>query len=245
MPDTKFQFTETYDLVLASDVHIREMTAAHALKFIALLDAAIATPPKAFVLNGDIFDFFFGWSDHFRTKYREIFSRLETLAGLGSIVWFIEGNHEFGLEKMPKTKVRYLDSFGGILEIGQDQKVLIAHGDLMKNDPWYRAFRFLVRSQLACWLAIIFPQKIFDRWTEWFAKTSRKKDKYRTLNHQSILANAGNFLAAANAKHLVFGHFHHPYDEHSANGGRIMSVESWLKPNILVLRDGRFQRIYL
>ena len=235
----------SFDLIVVSDVHIRDPQDSQAKKLIALLDAAIATPPKAFVLNGDIFDFFFGWSSFFRHKYAEIFLRLERLAEKGTIVWYVEGNHEFCMEKMPRSRVQYMDGFGGVLRFDQGIGVLVAHGDLMRYDPWYFTFRRIIRSHLLSSIAIALPQRLLDTLTAWFAKTSRKKDKYRSLNHDSILQSARQFLTSSNAQHLIFGHFHYPYDEKSSNGGNILSVESWLRPNALALKNGKFERIFL
>lgn len=240
----KIEIPSNCELVIASDVHIREPWDASSRALIALLDAALVAKPKALVLNGDIFDFFFGWGSYFRQKHREIFDRMERLAKTGTEVWFVEGNHEFGMQKMAVKGMRVVDSFGDILTTASGTRVLIVHGDLMRHDPAYLTFRAVARSTFLSVVASCIPQRWLDAWTLWFATTSRKKDRYRTLNHESILANAEKTLRTSGADHLVFGHFHHPYDHTTADGKRILSVDSWMKPSFLVFDAGRFVRCY-
>lgn len=123
------------DLVVASDVHIKTAGDERDLALQDLVDAATATDCRSFVLNGDIFDFFFGWSRYFNRKYDGLFSRLETLAASGCQVWFVESNHEFGMERMTTKGVRFIDGFGDVLTLRNAHRVLIVHGDLMRHDP--------------------------------------------------------------------------------------------------------------
>lgn len=239
-----FSLPTDCDLVIASDVHIQTAGDFRDLALQNLIDAAIAANCRAFVLNGDIFDFFFGWSRYFQKKYSGIFSRLEQLAATGCQVWFVEGNHEFGMERMTTKGVRFIDGFGDVLSLKDVTKVLIVHGDLMRHDPKYLAFRSVVRSKWFHTLAYLFPQVLLDRFTQWFAKTSRKKDKYRTLHHERIIASAKQRLDVAKADFMVFGHFHHPYDENVEHHKRILSVESWDVPNCLVFCNGVWTRAY-
>lgn len=238
-----FHLPETPDLVVASDVHIRTRDDERSVMLQQLIDEAKRVRAKVFVLNGDIFDFFFGWGPHFRTKHTAIFSRLESLAAEGCKIYFIEGNHEFGMDHMPTVGVTFMDGFGDVLEAGDGSKILVVHGDLMKHDWKYLLFRALVRSRFVSFVASSIPQTWLDGFTLWLASTSRKKDRYRTLNHEAILACARNVLANEDAEHMIFGHFHHPYDADDGNGRRILSVDSWDVPSCLVLKDRKFQRI--
>ena len=232
------------ELVVASDVHIQTAGDERDLLLQNLIQTAATARAQAFVLNGDIFDFFFGWSGYFKRKYAGVYTCLEQLAATGCQVWFVEGNHEFGMERMTTKGVRFIDGFGDVMRLSSGKKVLIVHGDLMRHDPKYLAFRSVVRSKWFNTLAYIFPQVGLDLFTRWFARTSRKKDKYRTLPHDKILATARERLAVTDADSMVFGHFHHPYDEMGADGKRILSVDSWDKPGCVALKDGVWQRVF-
>ena len=232
-------------LVVASDIHIRSETDERYLLLCILVDQAREKGVKTFILNGDIFDFFFGWGQYFSAKYARLFRGLDELAETGCDVWFVVGNHEFAMEPLARRYRFSIVPSEGRVWLGPDgRRVLIAHGDLLRPDPWYDAFRFVMRSQLVNMMAWVFPQVLLDRLTLWFATTSRKKDKYRVLNHEKIIAAAQVKLKESGADDIVFGHFHHPYDEDLGSGRRMMSVASWEKPSCIARGpDGRFTRI--
>jgi len=211
-----------------------------------LVDEAIRVKAEALVLNGDIFDFFFGWRSYFRSKYSKLLLGLDTLAANGAKVWFVEGNHEYGLDALNQHYKFEVISSEGRVVLGPDGKrVLIAHGDLLSPDLGYRAFRFVMRSQIVNFLAFLFPQRWLDRITLWMASTSRKKDKYRVLEHDRIKAMAAGQLRAQCADVIIFGHFHHPYDDELAGHGRLISVTSWDKPSCIVMsKTGQIIRVH-
>ncbi|MCX6124303.1 MAG: metallophosphoesterase [Proteobacteria bacterium] len=238
-----FSLPDSPELVVVSDVHIRGSDDERALLFLQFLDESIRVKTQMLVLNGDVFDFFFGWGNHFKQKYSAVFDRLEMLAAQGAKIYFVEGNHEFGMDQMRTAGVTYLNGFGAIIDLRSGPKVLVAHGDLMKNDLKYLTFRAIVRSRIFSYCALLVPHPWLDAWTSWFAKTSRKKDRYRTLNHQHILVCAHEVLGKSLADHLIFGHFHYPYDEMYKTTRRILSVDSWDYPSCLVFKDRGFMRI--
>ena len=240
-----FNLPENPALVIASDVHIRTPHDDRYTMLCELVEHAARVGAKSFVLNGDIFDFFFGWSSYFRTRYGRLLSGLDQLAGRGATVWFVEGNHEFGLTALSRHyRFDVVPSEGRVMLLPKSQRLLIAHGDLLSDDFWYKLFRTLMRSPMVNLLAAAFPQALLDRLTLWLASTSRKKDKYRELNHRKIIAGATQKLKAANADVIVFGHFHHPYDEKLEGQGRLLSVTSWDEPSCLVVtHDGEILRI--
>ncbi len=233
-------------LVVASDVHIRSAEDERYELLCELIECSRQQGVKTFVLNGDIFDFFFGWGSYFSQKYGRLFAGLDALSGSGCDVWFVAGNHEFGMEPLARRFRFSIVPSEGRLWLGPDgRRVMITHGDLLRPDPWYDAFRAVVRSPLANVLAWIFPQRLLDRLTLWFATTSRKKDKYRVLNHEKIKTAAAAKLQENAADDIVFGHFHHPYDEDLGGGRRMLSVSSWDQPSCLVRgTDGQFRRVF-
>ncbi len=236
---------EQASLVIASDVHIRAVTDPCYGLLCQLVEQAQRKCVKTFVLNGDIFDFFFGWGTYFAAKYERLFQSLSALSSTGCDVWFVVGNHEFGMEPVAQRYNFSLVPSQGRVWVGPDgRRVLIAHGDLLSPDPWYDAFRSVVRNPLTNVLAWIFPPRLLDRMTLWFATTSRKKDKYRVLNHEKIIEAAKVKLAETNAHDIVFGHFHYPYDEDLGGGRRMLSVSSWEQPSCLVRApSGDFKRV--
>jgi UDP-2,3-diacylglucosamine hydrolase len=240
-----FQLPENPALVVASDVHVRTETDERYLLLCQLVELAAEKKTKTLVLNGDIFDFFFGWGSYFQNKYSRLLHGLDKLAASGALVWFVEGNHEFGMDSVQK-KFRFdvVPSHGRVWMSPQGKKFLIAHGDLLQKDFKYELFRALIRSWLVSFVAFCVPQWLLDQFTLWFATTSRKKDKYRVLRHELIGSCAKQQLVAAGGDVIIFGHFHHPYDEDLGDGKRMLSVSSWDEPSCLVVtEDGSISRI--
>jgi UDP-2,3-diacylglucosamine hydrolase len=233
-------------LVVASDVHISDPADDRYHLLCQLVEEAIRTRAQAFILNGDIFDFFFGWRSYFKHKYSKLLGLLDQLAANGSKVWFVEGNHEYALEGLiGHFRFQIVSSDGGIIASPDGKRILIAHGDLLSPDRNYRIFRGIVRSQFINFCAFLFPQKLLDRITLWLARTSRSKDKYRELNHDKIRAMATGKLREQCADVIIFGHFHHPYDEVLTDNGRLLSVNSWDEPScIVVSQTGDIERVY-
>jgi UDP-2,3-diacylglucosamine hydrolase len=245
-PDLKtFQLPENAALIVASDAHIKTEHDERYLLLCSLVESALAKGAKGLVLNGDIFDFFFGWSHYFQNKYRRLLDGLDALAKSGALVWFVQGNHEFGMEPLGKTfQFEILSSEGRVWTGPQGQKILITHGDLLKRDLKYELFRAFIRSKFVSIIAFLTPQRLLDRMTLWFARTSRKKDKYRVLRHEQIAACAKSVLDESRTDAIIFGHFHHPYDEKLDDGRRILSVTSWSEPSCIIIeQDGSVKKL--
>lgn len=241
-----FQLPENPALIVASDVHVRTELDERYLLLCQLVESARVVGARSLILNGDIFDFFFGWGGYFRRKYGRLLVALDELVQSGAEVWFVEGNHEFGLTALREYhRFHVVSSEGRVWTGPQGQRILIAHGDLLRPDFKYDLFRRVIRSQIVNVAAFIFPQKFLDKLTLWFARTSRKKDKYRVLRHDRITESARNRLMESSADSIIFGHFHHPYDEDLGEGRRLLSVTSWDHPSCLVIdADGRIHRIH-
>ena len=240
-----FKLPKSPHLVVASDVHVRTEHDERYLLLCQLVEEALRVGARGLVLNGDIFDFFFAWSPYFREKYARLLTGLDALSRTGADVWFVEGNHEFGMDALKsRFNFQVISGDGKVWVTNSGQKILIAHGDLLRPDPWYNLFRAIVRSNVVNVAAYLFPQRLLDRLTLWFATTSRKKDKYRVLNHAKIIDCGAVRLAEFSADQIVFGHFHYPYDEDLGGGKRLLSVASWDEPSCLVLgSDGSFIRV--
>lgn len=245
VPVTSDQHLITAPFVLASDVHIQDLTDSRSQ---LLLDAfeRLAPEVEALVLNGDIFDFCFGESSYFRRKFRPFGAALENLVTRGIRVYFIEGNHEFHLERIGWDGVQIVQSRDFIVTLESGHRIKLMHGDLLLDEPIYRAFRATLKSQFARRTAALVPGKLLDAYSSRHAKFSRAQDRYRTLNHDKILSAFTNWLTLDECHHGVIGHFHVPYAEKHADGKRMMlSVDCWDKPNLLLFADGDFSRVYL
>lgn len=232
------------ELVVVSDVHLR---AAGDSRYRILLEliGQISKTTEYFVLNGDIFDFCFGDSAFFREKFHEIGEALDRLAKTGVKVVFIEGNHEFHIEELGWTNIEIITTHSRPIKLRSGVHIKIGHGDLITDDPLYRAFRGFVKSGLVRQVAKRLPGHWLDAYALRHALLSRSRDKYRTLDHHRILRAFGKFLGDDDYDHGIIGHFHVPYAEkRETSDGWMLSVESWDQPNALTFAGGHFYRIF-
>ena len=233
------------ELILASDIHLGRVDDVRGRLLLDVIARIDPTSTEAFVLNGDVFDFCFGESAFYREKFRALGDALSGLAAKGVRVIFVEGNHEFHMTRVGWQGVEIIAVRDFILTLKSGARIVIMHGDLLADDPWYRRFRALVKSRFAATLAKLIPGALFDALTMKYARHSRSQDEYRTLDHGRILAAFERWLTAGGFRDGIIGHFHVPYAERRSGGGQMMSVDCWDKPNLLLYRDGKFERVLL
>lgn len=232
------------ELVVVSDVHLRTIDDARSL---LLRDALLRLSPAVehLVLNGDIFDFCSGDAPYYRAKFAALGEDLATIAARGTRVTFVEGNHEIGMRQVGWPGVDVVDDRDLLVTLKSGVRIKVCHGDLIIEDPWYRAFRGLIKSRVGTAIARTVPGSWIDAYAMKHATISRSQDKYRTLDHGRILAAFDRWLADGGCDHGIIGHFHVPYAEPRPGGvGCMMSVESWDRPNLLLFGDGRFARAF-
>jgi len=232
-------------LVVASDIHLRTLDDPRGS---LLMDALgrLTDTVECVVLNGDIFDFCFGDGDYFRAKFQPLGDLLKRTQERGIQVVFIEGNHEFHLDRIGWGGMTIVQGDHHIVRLTTGERIKIGHGDLMLREPAYELFRATLKSSLVRRASGCIPGRWLDGYALRHASFSRSRDAYRKIDHTRILTAAEQWLAEGAFDHGIFGHFHIPYCERRANGsGMLVSVESWDRPNLLTYVDGSFGRVYL
>ena len=107
----------------------------------------------------------------------------------------------------------------------------------------------LENSKIFKFVFTMIPSKWSDNFALKLASQSRKKDKYKTLPHDEIIAAAFKRARRESEDIHLFGHFHYPYQAVFEGGAsrevKVICVPSWDLPNALMLKDGRFTRLNL
>lgn len=215
-------------LLIISDLHIQNTSDP---TYLALLDLLRhrALPGDTVVLAGDIFDLMVGGKSFFQEKYSAFFKALEDGVARGVEFHYIEGNHDFLIQRLFK-------GIPGIsvcprevsLKIGQ-RRFFIVHGDTVdRKDYGYRLLRALLRSSLMRLLVLIFP----GEWMDWIgtrlSRYSRERKPLQIgelpLDRRERLRCAYRSFAAEKLAQgydfVAMGHCH-DLDEMSFNiGGR-------------------------
>ena len=234
-------------LVLCSDVHIRTMSDTRALLLLDGLSRLERPSVEWLVLNGDILDFCFGASRFFSAKFSPLGDMLSAIAADGVRVVFVQGNHEFSMNKLDWPGVQFVKSSGLSVRLSTGVTLAICHGDLLCA-PWhYHLYQALTRSWLFNATAQLVPPAPLDRLALFLSKKSRASSNSKRLDHAKILDAAQRWLLASAADYGVFGHFHVPYcyPAQPQAGPRLVSVDSWDVPNFLTFDGDRFKRVHL
>lgn len=248
----KTQKVPAFDsFVVFSDVHLRDPNDSLTKTFIAALKQQ--TQVEAIFLLGDIFDFFGASKPFFFKRWQGLFDTFCELRSLGIKIYFLEGNHDFGFEHFPSPRLdKSFDVYGDMRFEMQHPilgRVLFLHGDNMICPPSYLPFRKLIKSKwfqkLTNFLVPGFlVHLIFSR----YAKISRKKDVYRTLERTFFEACVQRFLnrQSAAVDVLIFGHIHATFDE-TYGETRLLCGPDWFQaPSYLLFNQThQFERVFL
>lgn len=234
--------------VVISDVHLQDRNDALAEKIISLFSDVKELRPKYFLLLGDIFDFCFGGGSYFKKKYDWFYQELVEIQSLGVQVCFVEGNHEFAMERMGWNKIQILQTAKKKpIIVLTGTSIAISHGDFFAA-PWkYLMFRSLVKSKLLHHACSMLPGKALELYAKTHSSYSREKSESRELKHQEILSSAFQMVQnhCPSVKILLFGHFHYPFEK-TIDQRRLLSMHSWHKPNALCIYDNHdYKRVYL
>ena len=201
-----------------SDLHLTDSTSSLYQAFLRVLHEP-TTSHDCVVFSGDIFDLLVGDSSYFHEKYRDFFLAVERLASLGVKLHYIEGNHDFHLQKHFPDAFHFHAESVVITDLTSDppKKIYIAHGDLVdQSDVAYLRMRKFLRGKSIEVLSYLIPGRVIEKIGGAFSRPLSRKSgdlpeywpKERLDHLRSI------YHRFAKAKHeegydfVVLGHCH-------------------------------------
>jgi len=181
-------------------------------------------------LLGDLFEFWGNFSRPPRA-YRPLVDMLDLLAADGVQITWVEGNHDFHLQRFfgRRQGYRVLPDGGYIALDGKT--VYIAHGDLVdtQNLAYLKLRRFL-RSPFAAFLARLLPLAVLDR----IASRMSHESKSRRLTYDRpadllpMLEQHASTHFASGADAVITGHYHTPLVS-SHGDGVMIALGDWMQ----------------
>lgn len=232
-------------VVFVTDIHLRSSQDPHYKALLELIERVDENSVEYFVLLGDIFDFYFGYARFFYRKFSELFEALEALSEKGVRVLFVQGNHEFSLEKSPWKGVELILSGTHKLCLKNGTKVVLCHGDYLLGKKDYVLYMKIVRSRIFQNLTRLVPPALTDKICLKLAEKSRKKNK--PLDKKRLKEKAYKWLSSFDAELGFLGHFHisleHEFE--SVRGKqKVIFVNAWHRPHVTVLgSDNKIHKI--
>ena len=233
-------------IVIVSDIHLQDAGDEKSRLLLEVIEKIDPATVEYFVLLGDIFDFCLGSSSYFRRKFGYLGESLSRLADKGVKVVFVEGNHEFDLAALQWPNVKFITDQYHTITLKSGLKIGLCHGDLLAPDSKYLTFRSFVKSKFMTDLSSYVPGMLLDFYALNHARISRNRTRNMELCHDRVVKGVMEWSEKHDVDFYIFGHFHIPYAEKIPNGKKMLSVNSWDKPNILaVSKEGSAQRCYL
>lgn len=227
-------------LVAISDIHLQSLHDLRGKRLLALIEAMIQGEVEALVLIGDIFEFLLGSNGFFQRKFAPLGEALSRLSEKGTKVVYLEGNHEFDINKLPWPGVQLIQDRDYSLEVA-GKRFKFTHGDLIYSPLAYRRFRRLVKARWFLGICQRIPGPIMDWIALRSSEASRAQDQYRELDTRAIYNAMSNWLGE-DGEYGLFGHFHVPFEDETPKGGQLWSMSSWDDPSVLIYKDNELRR---
>ena len=190
---------------------------------------------------GDVFDFYFGRAAFFHRKYRTLIKALEDLASTSVRVLFIQGNHEFSLERSPWKNVEIVCFGTKIVTLKDGTSMAFSHGDYLLPKKEYFFYMAIVRSQVFQRLAGICPGWLMNKICLYLSSCSRKK--YKPLDKKFLKKCARTWLESTGASFGFSGHYHISLEDSWGEGSaskKMIFIPSWHRPNALGFKSNQF-----
>jgi len=192
-------------VLFASDLHARPDAPERERVFLEFLRTR-AVDCDALYLLGDVFEFGFVFNGEVLPQYEELIERIAELAGRGTRVYFLGGNHDLWMSG-------YLHRRGiRILHDGETRRlfgttVQFFHGILRQPDPLSQLVAGLLGNPDAVWLYSLVPKRIGFRMALQATGLSRKR---RRPFPSRVSASALKPLSP-DAEIVITGHHHRPF----------------------------------
>src|SRR5688572_17805530 len=194
-------------IVLLGDAHLREED-PEVGAFVRFLDR-LPGDIGALAILGDLFAVWIGSPDLQRPHHRQVIAALERLRSRGCLLLYIEGNHDFFLERIDGGRLFDRLAPDSLEVTVSGRRIHLAHGDLVNTrDRQYLAWRRLSKNRLFFSTFSLLPARarlsIADRLEERLAKTN--VDFRGGFPFSECEAYARRRMARGDEV-LVFGHF--------------------------------------
>ena len=230
------------DLFIA-DAHLRDPQDENYRKLLEFL-ASQTGQTRTLYLLGDIFQFWLGHRFASFPPYQPILQALRKLQESGTVIVFIEGNHDFYLAPFFEQVMgcRVMPDGGEVTIDGN--RVFLAHGDMTDpDDVGYQKLRSLLRSRFIRLLSNVLSAQMIWNISEWGSNKSAEQrvgKEARSAPREKLLAHARPFFKDG-CTAVITGHFHNPLFEETENG-TLIALGDWITDfSYAVWENGEFR----
>lgn len=208
-----------------SDVHVKKSGDNAEKLLLSFLRSPDVAASDVIFLLGDIFDLMVGPHSQYFVHYQSYFDEIKKLIKHGKKICYIEGNHDFHIEKLYENffsmnpeldaNLFQISSFFEITDKGK--KFYFAHGDDVElGNPMYKIYKKIVTSPPLRYFAnYLVPHFVMKNVGEYSSNVSRKKNNKKYSMEADLLPVLENFRQSAEVffnkmpvEIIVLGHSH-------------------------------------
>ena len=223
-------------LTLDQNNHARERV------FTAWLES-IRHDAKEVYLVGDIFDFWFEYSQVVPRGFTRTLGKIAEMTDAGIKVHFFTGNHDMWVRDYFAKECGMIMHYRGELVKHAGKTIMVAHGDNIKTQgqPMLRLMNGVFRSNLARFLfRNLVPTGWAMRFGHWWSGHSRKSKaiKMEFRGEDELLVQYAREWADTGLPidYYVFGHIHTAVDYPLNERSRVLFLGEWIEePHYAVL----------
>jgi UDP-2,3-diacylglucosamine hydrolase len=233
-------------LVVIADVHLRSLDDLRGTLLLESLEMIKESSVESLVLLGDVFDFFAGNLKFFQKKFAKLFLALTNISDSGIKVFFIQGNHEFYLDHLPWTKIKFVTNNEYLLTLKDGSKIALSHGDMLFKSRTYQAYYNFVRSCFFKKIMSFLPGRLLEKLCFDLSDFSKKRQKNKQLCLNDLHRQMNYWVNQTRSTHAIIGHFHTPFIvRRKKTFGKLVGLHGWEKPNVLLFNGNEFKHFYL
>ena len=233
-------------LFFASDFHLGAPNAKSSKererRIIRWLDS-IENEAAAIFLVGDIFDFWFEYSEVIPKGFIPFISKISQLRDRNIPVYFFTGNHDLWMKDYFTQELGVPVFFNPIVLEAAGKKILVGHGDgLGPGDKSYKFLKKVFVHPLSKWLFKWFHPdlgiKLAHAWSGHSRVTNIEKDENHFLGEDEWLWQYCKEVEKENHHdYYIFGHRHLPLELEVGPNSTYYNLGEWVTQNTFLVLD--------
>ncbi len=183
-----------------SDVHVKESSDTNFSLLKKFFEHESVKASNFIILNGDIFDILIGGKTQYLKKYNEFFHLIRSAIERGTKVVYIEGNHDFHIERLIRKSIKKLKLDKSMFvhvktfyDISVDNKVVrFTHGDDVEiENEKYRKYKRTINNKIMKFLGdYIVPFHLI----EWIGHRASSKSRNNNLHKYELSPEGQDFV---------------------------------------------------
>jgi UDP-2,3-diacylglucosamine hydrolase len=235
-------------IYFASDFHLgvpdNETSIVREKRIVRWLDS-IKADAQAIYLLGDIFDFWFEYSQAIPRGFIRVQGKLAELRDAGIPIYFFTGNHDMWMFDYFPTELG-IPVHRGLLNLTVgNQSLLIGHGDgLGPGDNTYKVLKQFFNSKVCQWLFARIHPNLGMAIARYWSRRSRisnmkQEEKFNGEENEFLLTYCKDLEKKQHHDFYVFGHRHLPLDLIVGENSRYINTGEWVHFDTYAEYDGK------